>query len=110
MPIVDSEYLELTNQVLIEINDMMTFISKREGKNVEELFPTFPAWSRKETRLIKESLADLYLLQDLIRHSENLVKHLDIILGDQKMSGTVHLRDRLKESIEKYKHAMEEGK
>jgi len=54
--VTDPYYLELTNLVLNELKDMMNFIADREGKKLEELFPTFPAWSMKEVRLVKASL------------------------------------------------------
>jgi len=55
--VADPEYLELTNRVLIGLNEMIQVIAEREGKTPDELFPTFPAWAMKETRLVKWDLA-----------------------------------------------------
>lgn len=40
-------------------------------------------------------------IKELVDHSEKLIKHLEMIMGDQKLSGTYHLKERLKEVVAK---------
>jgi len=37
--------------------------------------------------------------REVEKNAENLVKHIEMLLGDKKISGTYHLKERLKEAL-----------
>jgi hypothetical protein len=38
-------------------------------------------------------------LENVIKSAQDLIIHLEMLLGDQKLSGTYHLKERLKEAL-----------
>lgn len=79
-PIVtDTEYVELTGQVLIELNEMLNFIAEREGKPAQELFPTFMGWALKETKLVHASLTPMVARVELRQFADRAERQAVVV-------------------------------